>query len=110
MPKFIKGPYHIDFDASEDREGYIPITSRPGAWHAFAKVIKTGPSSESDGRVKATARLFLQSPSMFDFLVRHVVEHGKRGGLYDQLLPAAQQPSEVSRAMAIIAEIEGKPL
>lgn len=90
--------------SSKGREGsggFRPDRDTP--WIDFAEfVVQLDGCGKPNPTGVANLNLFRAAPGLLQVAIAFVHEHGKRGGVYDQLLPADQQSSMVREAMRAV--------
>lgn len=106
---WIPGPYKIEIESS-GRDGARASINAPAVRHSgFASFVWRMSDGVDDSpksaELRATVRLFLRAPEMAEFLRRTVIEHGARGGRFNDLLPVDGQTEFVREAMLILEEI-----
>lgn len=93
-----------------DRNSRNTTLGEPSGWIDFAQVVvQMDDHDKLSQQGISNLNLFRSAPALLQITIDFVIAHGRRGGVYDQLLPADQQDSLVRDAMsAVEAALSGE--
>ncbi len=108
--KHSAGPFDVRVEAGTaflssrfDRNSRNAVLGEPSGWLDFAQVVvQMDDHDKPSVQGIANLNLFRAAPALLQIAIAFVNEYGKRGGVYDQLLPADEQSSLVSEAMRAV--------